>query len=331
MSISVMVLGKSDRLLVRKRSAPAPLAVALVMVGLLAVACGGSGDDDATRSSGATTTSATAAAGCEQGSEPVRDIAYERMSGVDDDLLSLDVYPAPHGCPAPVVVWVHGGAWQIGDKRNEIADKVSVWNDAGYAVVSVNYRLTDPKATPLVQYPDHDEDVAAAVVWVHDHIDEYGGDPRRIAVLGHSAGAQIVALVATNPSFLAARGLTLDALRCAGALDTEGYDVTAGASSGNTLYLDAFGTDPATSAEASAINHVKRGVGIPSFLVAERGTPRRRAEAEAFVARLRAAGVDVTVIDAGSLTHEEVNTQIGRPGDTVMTPPLSEFLAGCFR
>jgi arylformamidase len=182
-----------------------------------------------------------------------------------------------------------------------------------------------------VQYPDHEEDTAAAVAWVHEHIAEYGGDPRRIAVLGHSAGAHSVALIATDPSFLAARGLALGALRCAGALDTEGYDVAAGASSGNPLYLDAFGTDPATWAKASPINHVKARAGIPSFLVAERGTPLRRAEAEAFVARLRAAGVEVTVIDAGSLTHEEVNTQIGRPGDTVMTPPLSEFLASCFR
>src|SRR5439155_313047 len=82
-------------------------------------------------------------------------------------------------------------------KRNQLTDKLRLWHDAGYTVVSVNYRLTDPATTATVRYPTHDEDVAAAVAWVHAHVARFGGDAERIALLGHSAGAQIVASIAT--------------------------------------------------------------------------------------------------------------------------------------
>jgi acetyl esterase/lipase len=256
----------------------------------------------------------------------VRDVAYAS----DDAQQRLDVYPASHGCPAPVVVWVHGGGWRAGDKRNQLRDKVRLWNVAGYTVVSVDYRLTDPAAATPVRFPTHAQDVAAAVAWVHDHVAEYGGDPDSIAVVGHSAGAQLAATIATDPARLGAHGLGLDALRCAAALDTEGYDVAAMASRGNPIYRDAFGDDPATWTEASPVEHVAAGTGIPRFLVVERGTPRRRRAADAFVVRLRDAGVPVTGVDAGSLTHGEVNAAVGADGDQVVTPPLETFLAECF-
>ena len=302
-------------------------------IGLVAVACvvlvSACGGDDGARSAAPTTVVATRppdAAACPDSMPAVRDVAY----APDDPRQRLDVYPASHGCPAPVVVWVHGGGWQRGDKRNQMTDKVRLWNRAGYTVVSVDYRLTDPAAATPVRFPAHAQDVAAAVAWVHDHIGAYGGDPDRLAVLGHSAGAQLAATVATDPAHLGAHGLGLDALRCAGALDTEGYDVAAMAERGNAIYRAAFGDDPATWTDASPIAHVAAGTGIPRFLVVERGAPRRRRAADAFVTRLRDAGVAVTVIDAGSLTHAQVNSEIGREGDTVVTPPLEQFLAGCF-
>ncbi len=304
-----------------KRVGVVGTAVALLVVlGACGADGGGSNRDQSTR-----VTSTSRASACRGSTAPVRDVAYASV----DVHQRLDVYPTSHGCPAPVVVWVHGGGWQRGDKRNQMDDKVRLWNDAGYTVVSVNYRLTDPAAAAPVRFPTHDEDVAAAVAWVHDHIADHGGDPSRIALLGHSAGAQIAATVATDPTYLGAHGLGLDALRCAGALDTEGYDVAAMASTGNAIYHAAFGDDPATWAAASPIEHVTAASGIPSFFVVERGTPRRRRAADAFVTRLRDAGVAVTVVDAGSLTHAEVNAAVGRSGDTVVTPPLERFLAEC--
>jgi acetyl esterase/lipase len=310
------------------------LTVVVASLLVLVSACGG-GEDGAdgaaplaTPATPATTVVATrlpGSASCPAVMPALRDVAYG-----SDPLQRVDVYPAPRGCPAPVVIWVHGGSWQRGDKRNQLADKVRLWNGAGYTVVSVDYRLTDPRAATPVRYPTHDDDVAAAVAWVHDHIAEYGGDPARLALLGHSAGAQIAASVGTDPKFLGAHRLGLDALRCVGALDTEGYDVAAIARTGNPLYRAVFGDEPATWTEASPIVHVVAGAGIPRFLVVERGTPRRRRAAESFVTRLRDAGVPVTVVDAGALTHAQVNSAVGRAGDDVVTPPLQAFLSECF-
>jgi arylformamidase len=284
--------------------------------------------------SGATAAEAVSSDGgsCHGGDTAPRTVRYESVRGVAPRLISLDVYGVGAGCDAPVLVWVHGGGWQIGDKANQIAEKVRWAADHGWVLVSVNYRLTDPASPKPVVYPVHNEDVAAAVAWVHDHIGDDGGDPSRIAILGHSAGAQIVASIATDERYLAAHGMSLSDLRCAGALDTEGFDVASRASRGpgSALYRAAFTDVPATWADASPLLHVSSGKDIPSFLVVERGLTPRRAAQQRFADELRDAGVPVTVLDAGTLTHGQVNSRIGAPGDTVMTPPLEAFLSECF-
>ncbi len=311
----------------------APLALATL------AACGGASSESAEPSTTSATTAAprtsapntTLADGaCPNGGAPVRDVAYVSVPGVAPRLASLDIYPPPIGCPAPVVVWIHGGGWQHGDKKNQLADKIRLFNDKGWMLVSANYRLTDPSSAEPAVYPTHNEDVAAAVAWVHDNIAGYGGDPDQIALLGHSAGAQIVASVGTDERYLGAHGLTLSDVRCVGALDTEGFDVARVASTGTAIYRAAFGDDPATWADASPIQHIAAGKGIPAFLVVERGSPARRRAEQAFADALRGAGVPVTTLDAGGLTHGQVNAQIGASGDTVMTPQLTTFLTDCF-
>ena len=178
----------------------------------------GSSTTEGSTTEGSTTEPAgsTTVENCRRGDLPST-VAYDTIAGVDPNLLSLDVYPpSTAACDAPIVMWVHGGGYQIGDKRNQMLDKVALFNDAGWILVSVNYRLTAPGAASSAQYPDHFHDVASAVAWVHDNIASYGGDPERIALLGHSAGADIVSNVATNPSYLQAVGLDLGSLRCAG-------------------------------------------------------------------------------------------------------------------
>jgi acetyl esterase/lipase len=316
--------------------------VALLGIAAVTVAsCGGS--DDGARAASATATTkgepaptptSTAAPvtadGCATSAPAARNIAYESVAGVPARLTSVDVYRPGDACGAPVVVWVHGGGWRKGDKVFGLADKIRLAREQGWVLVSVNYRLTDPSVPEPVRYPTHNEDVAAALAWVHDNIARYGGDPSRVAALGHSAGAQIVASIGTDERYLAAHDLSLSDLRCAGALDTEGFDVERMASSGNAIYRAAFGDDPATWANASPLRHVAPGKNIPDFLVVERGGPGRRLGQEAFANALRDAGVPVTVVDAGTLTHGQVNSQIGATGDTVMTPPLVSFLSGCF-
>ena len=270
---------------------------------------------------------------CVDSRAPTRDVTYRKVHGADAGLTKLDVYPAPDGCDAPVVVWVHGGGWRVGDKSQGQDDKVELFGDLGYTYVSVNYRLTDDGAKTPVRYPVHEQDVAAAVAWVHDHIAEYGGDPDRIAVLGHSAGAQLVALLATDERFLGRHDLGLDALACAAPLDTEGFDVTTAASAPGRqgrIYQSAFGTDPAGWRRASALEHVAPDADIPPMLLVARGTPKRRAAMQAFADALQGADIPVTVVEAGQYTHRDVNRQIGVAGEQVITPPLTTFLHDCF-
>jgi arylformamidase len=262
-------------------------------------------------------------------------VAYRTFPGVDTDLTSIDIYPpASPGCDAPVVMWVHGGGYQTGDKANRIGAKVKLFGDAGWILVSVNYRLTAPGQVASAEFPDHYRDVAAAIAWVDHNIASYGGDATRIALLGHSAGADIVANVVTNPTYLETVGLDLAAVRCAGPLDTEGFDKTAANAADpdgeRELWDAALGNNPDYATATSATTLIEPGIGIPPMIGVVRGTPQRQQVETAFLDTLAANGIEATSIDARSLTHGEVNANIGAPGDTVMTAPLMTFLTNCF-
>ncbi len=220
-------------------------------------------------------------------------------------------------------------------RPDDIADKVALFNGAGYVFASINYRLTDPDITPAEpHYPVHDQDAADAVAWLIDRAGRYGVDTDRVAVFGHSAGGGITAAITTDDTYLAEHDLGIDAFRCAGSIDGEGYDVVAGATNPdpmiNLTYLNAFGTDPAVWPVASPMHHIEPDIGIPDYFVAARGVQVRLDLHVEWITTLKAAGVPVTVVDARSLDHAQVSADIGAPGDTVVTPSLMTFLDGCF-
>ncbi len=264
-------------------------------------------------------------------------VAYEHLSGVPVNATSLDIYAPKASCraqdnKAPVVLWVHGGGYQHGDKSNKVTDKRRLFNDRGWFFISVNYRLTRTGDPSSAHYPDHYRDVAAALAWTRSHIGSRGGDTHRLALLGHSAGADIVSNVITNPKWLSQRGLGLGAVHCGGAFDTEGFDKTRvpNGSDEAAQWREALGNDPNYKRDTSATLLAKADSGIPKTITVKRGTALRQSIEVDFANRLRSLGVPVTMIDARSLSHEEVNTRIGAPGDKVMTPPLIRFLTGCF-
>src|SRR5215470_16338668 len=90
----------------------------------------------------------------------------------------LDIYSPPNAKNLPVVFWIHGGGWQTGDK-SDVQIKPQVFMDKGFVFVSTNYRLW-----PKVDMGTIVKDVAKSMRWVHDHIADYGGDPKRILVGG---------------------------------------------------------------------------------------------------------------------------------------------------
>lgn len=261
---------------------------------------------------------------------PALDIAYTAIDGVDPNLLSLDVYPVPGECDAPVVIWIHGGGWRIGDKSNLARQRADFYNSHGWLLVAVNYRLTTAEADPPVVFPDHNNDAAAALGWVNLNVAAHGGDPDRVMLTGHSAGGSIAASFVADPSYLAAHDLDPSWLNCAVLLDTAGYDITTAAqSSGSSdIYLPAFGTDPDVWVAASPISHVGEGPLPAHVLVVTRGQQTRITEAHDFTDALMTSGVDATVANVNPLTHAEVNSQIGVNG-SVMTPLLLQALERC--
>jgi arylformamidase len=231
-------------------------------------------------------------------------------------------------------MWVHGGGYAIGDKAKQVDDKISLFNAHGWILVSVNYRLTVAGTPGSAVYPDHFQDVAASVAWIHSHISDYGGDPTRIALLGHSAGADIVSNVVTDPTYLREVGLGLDAISCAGPLDTEGFDKSAAANGDpdgeKQQWVTALGNNPDYLNATSATRLIRPGIAIPPIIGVVRGTPQRQGIETAFLDAAEQAKIPVTRIDARSLSHQEVNRQIGASGDTVMTEPIVAFLVTCF-
>lgn len=260
--------------------------------------------------------------------------AYARFANVPVSLTSLDVWRPgrcrPTSTKAPIVVWVHGGGYRSGDKRNAVRDKVRLFNGRGIVFVSTNYRLTQTGVPGTAKWPDHFRDVARAVAWVRANAARFGADPSRIALLGQSAGADIVSNVANDPRWLRERGLRLSALRCSGPLDTEGFDKARAGDRENVQWLAALGNAPDYQRATSATALVRRGAGIPRTVLVRRGNPRRQSILAGYADALRRAGVPATVIPALGLSHEDVNRRIGAPGDTVMTPPLLRFLDRCF-
>ena len=261
-------------------------------------------------------------------------LQYARVEGVEPGLLSLDIYIPERKFPCdlrPLVVWVHGGAWSWGDKANNINLKVKLFRDSlGYVFASVNYRLSkksDYGKPGHVQFPTHALDVATALRWLIDRGPSLGIDTTKIALIGHSAGAHIVAILGTDERILRARGLTLRHIKCVASLDTRAYDLPEVIQKTRRFfYFNAFGNDPELWKEASPIYHVEPGKHIPPFLLVRRGSRLNKQICDEFRSKLEKAGVPVTVINADGITHRKVNSLVGAPGDTLITPKLVKFL-----
>ncbi|WP_169974608.1 alpha/beta hydrolase [Tautonia rosea] len=246
----------------------------------------------------------------------------------------LDVYTPEEDAEQslPVVFWIHGGGWQTGDK-SDVALKPKVLTDRGFLFVSTNYRLL-----PDVDMETLMNDVAQAIGWVHRNIAEYGGDPKRIVVGGHSAGAQIAALLCTDTRYLGAQGVPFDALKGCIPVDGDTYDIpkiimTAEfrqALYGGEMFTfghrQKFGNDPNKHVDFSAVTHVAKNRGIPPFLILYfSGNPETRAQALCLEAALKDAEIPVTTYGKGDSNHSRLNDDLGEPEDPV-TQEMFNFL-----
>jgi arylformamidase len=249
----------------------------------------------------------------------------------------LDVY-APKGAKnLPVVFWIHGGGWQAGDK-SDVQHKPTWFMEKGFVFVSTNYRLL-----PSVDMGTLVRDVAKAVRWVREHIAEHGGDPNQLLVMGHSAGAQLAALLCTDDRYLRAEGVPLSSVRGCVPVDGDTFDISAiievaetrwrvhGLPAAKFGHREKFGNGPAKHKDFSAVTHVAKGKDIPPFLilhVAEH--PDTTAQARRLGAALTAAGIPVTLFGGRDTTHGRINADLGLPDDPA-TKALTEFLTAALK
>ncbi len=263
-------------------------------------------------------------------------IRYKKIEGTDPNLLSLDIYYSSlTEQKKPVVIYVHGGAWNRGDKANQLKNKINLFKSLNYVFVSVNYRLSpfpyEVNNPERVMFPTHNRDIADAIKWVFDNINEYGGDKNNIALSGHSAGAHLVALTGTNPAFLNDVGLSFGNIKGIAVIDTAGYDVKAKVENGNRLYINAFGIDSNLNTQASPIYNVVKGVIYPKFFIAKRGNANRIKIADNFIRVLKENSIFVSQVDGRIYNHKEINQAIGQPNEKLITDKLILFFKECFR
>ena len=214
---------------------------------------------------------------------------------------------------APVVLYFHRGEWTQGDK-SEVSYKPKFLNEHGIVFASANYRLS-----PAVTHPAHVKDVAAAVRWVYDHVAEFGGSPKKIVVMGHSAGCHLVTLLALDPRYLADVGLRPSDLRGVVAWSGGAYDLVAKVKAGGSYgpYIrQAFGDSEAAWHDASPMAHVGDSEPLPPFLFAAYDPANASYQAaEQLVGLIKKAGGRADVVVLENRTHRTANHLVGAPGD----------------
>lgn len=242
-----------------------------------------------------------------------------------DPKQKIDLATPQGASKAPILFYVHGGGWSIGDKVAGGARKGPWANGLGWAYVSANYRLV-PAATVEQQAAD----LAMALAWLRTNAEREGLNPDSIVLMGHSAGAHLVALLGTDPSYLSKAGVPLSAVRGVVLLDGAGYDIPVQGSAETNIvkpmYDAAFGTDPVRQAKLSPTRHA----GAPNasnwlILPIERRADSR-AQSRVLAAALNAAGNKASVIVVPGESHASLNKGLGDKDDFA-TREIARFLA----
>ena len=233
----------------------------------------------------------------------VRDLDYIATADYPAGKDRLDIYVPDGVRNAPVIFSIHGGALEAGDRREErfVGQRFA---GAGYVTVVISYRLS-----PDVSHPAHIQDVAAAFAWVTRNIARHGGDPDRILVIGHSAGAYLAMLLAADARWLAAYKLSPHAI--AGVAPVSGFYWVdrEGVAPDRPTYV--WGTDRHVWVDASPAHYLRADLPPALLLDTDGDETWRQQQKTDFADALRAAGdKDVTVYKVRGRTHMSVWTMM---------------------
>lgn len=245
----------------------------------------------------------------------VRDVAYG-----GDERQRFDVYSPVGAKGAPIILMVHGGAWCLGDKTAQavVKNKVARWGPRGFVFVSTNYRLL-PKAAPIEQA----RDVARALAAVQEDAASWGGDKTKVILMGHSAGAHLVALLATDPSI--SSGIVTTPWLGTVSLDSAALDAVAIMEARHFRFYDrAFGNDPGYWRAASPFFAVA-GAGRPILLVCSTRRDDSCAQARRFASRAASFGMKASVLEE-DFSHGDINRRLGE--EPRYTGAVEQFMGG---
>jgi alpha-L-fucosidase 2 len=226
-----------------------------------------------------------------------KDIEYGRAGDLS---LKLDVSTPDGPGPFPVAIIVHGGGWHGGDKATDITPLFKPLNDAHFVWYSINYRLT-----PTYRWPAQIDDLNTAIRWVKSHAGEFHGDPNRIVLLGHSAGGQMVTFAATQDS----PDTRVQAIVGMSPVTDFEFDLErrGGLSSNyqNLLNRPQAVTDESRRLlrDVSPLNHIHAGMCPILIIHGSADTNVRHPQSEAFVEKLKAAGVPCELITVKDAPH----------------------------
>ncbi|RJG02711.1 alpha/beta hydrolase [Noviherbaspirillum sedimenti] len=242
-----------------------------------------------------------------------RNIAYG-----SDPQQRFDLYLPPQAQDAPVLFMVHGGGWRRGDKAMAAAvdNKVAHWVPQGVILISANYRMLSD-APPLEQA----RDVARALATAQAQAASWGGARGKFVLMGHSAGAHLVALLASTPSLLRNAGAApvLGTI----ALDSAAYDIEKIMRARHPrLYDQAFGADPQEWAAASPYRQLDGAI-QPMLAVCSARRKDACPQARHFAAKAESLGGRAQVL-ALDMSHRDINLLLGRKAD--YTRQVDEFL-----
>ncbi|WP_018618019.1 alpha/beta hydrolase [Spirosoma luteum] len=245
-------------------------------------------------------------------SHRIKDVTYVASTSPDFDPERhiLDLYtPSKKSATArPVVVFIHGGSWTSGSKNIYwfIGRRLA---KQGVITAIINYRLA-----PAVEVPSMASDCARAVQWTKQHIGEYGGDPNRIFVMGHSAGAGLAALLATNNQLFTNLGLARNPVKGVILDDPAGLDMfdylTKMQYPGDERYLIPYGKNPALWRTVSPMYHVEAGCPPMLIYVGGKTYPSITSSSKRFHEKLQEQGVKNELTTLPGKKHIPMVTQL---------------------
>jgi acetyl esterase/lipase len=238
--------------------------------------------------------------------EAKKTIAYRTDPDADATRHKLDILMPKNAKKVPVLFFVHGGAWTLGDKWT-FSENAKGFAAQGIGVVAVNYRLS-----PKVKHPGHIEDVARAFRWTVDEIAQHGGDPKKIVLAGHSAGGHLVALLATEEKYLKAEKKSFADIR--GVIGVSGvYQIDHRISA----FHAPFGDKEAECKAASPIHNISKN--HPPFLLlfGDKDIPLLDVQAKQFSEKLTAAKCEATAKEISGRDHIAVMFKATKEDDPV--------------